>query len=39
MCDKVQANFKPVMHHFFLENFPTPQTWYEDDWPTPEASR
>ena len=27
--DKVMAHFKPVMHHFFLENFPTPQTWYE----------
>ena len=27
--DAIEANFKPVMHHFFLENFPTPQTWYE----------
>lgn len=27
--EKVMAHFKPVMHHFFLENFPTPQTWYE----------
>ena len=24
-----EEHFKPVMHHFFLENFPTPQTWYE----------
>ena len=27
--DKVCTKFKPVMHHFFLENFPTPQLWYE----------
>jgi ataxia telangiectasia mutated family protein len=24
-----EEHFKPVMHHFFLENFRTPQTWYE----------
>ena len=27
--DKVCAKFKPVMHHFFLENFPNPQQWWE----------
>jgi ataxia telangiectasia mutated family protein len=26
---KVEAHFKPVMHHFFLENFPTPHMWYQ----------
>ena len=27
--DKVEGAFKPVLHHFFLEQFPTPQVWYE----------
>ena len=25
--DKICGHFKPAMHHFFLENFPTPQLW------------
>ena len=27
--DEVCARFKPVMHHFFLENFPSPRAWWE----------
>jgi len=27
--DAVCARFKPVMHHFFLENFPSPRAWWE----------
>ena len=27
--DRVCARFKPVLHHFFLENFPTPHVWWE----------
>jgi ataxia telangiectasia mutated family protein len=27
--DEVCENFKPVMHHFFLENFPSPRAWWE----------
>lgn len=25
---EICENFKPVMHHFFLENFPSPSSWY-----------
>jgi ataxia telangiectasia mutated family protein len=27
--DEVCSKFKPVMHHFFLENFPSPRAWWE----------
>jgi ataxia telangiectasia mutated family protein len=27
--DSVCARFKPVLHHFFLETYPTPPEWYE----------
>ena len=27
--DHVCANFQPVLHHFFLETFPTAALWYE----------
>ena len=27
--DDVCAHFKPVMHHFFLESFRDPATWFE----------
>ena len=26
---EICRNFKPVMHHFFLENFPSPRAWWE----------
>lgn len=26
---KVMENFKPVFHHFFLENFTQPAEWFE----------
>ena len=27
--EEVCANFRPVMHNFFLENFPDPSNWFE----------
>ena len=27
--DEVCSNFKPVMHHFFLEHYAQPTTWFE----------
>ena len=26
---EVLKNFRPVLHHFFIENFPDPSLWYE----------
>jgi len=27
--DEICTHFRPVMHHFFLEKFPSPPVWYE----------